>query len=103
MEKFDDRLERLRTTFRNVASDLVRFCPSEWQTLYLNGRFVCGIMVTVAAVLCRGKVVPIEMPAERCAEIKSACESLEVFKGQPTRMKFCIAKSGDYEFYMENA
>ncbi len=94
------RVQALATTLNEVANELVSKCDYDWSHLTIEGKSVCGMMVSNAFLLVSGAPKALLVKPEMVNRIRNSCNGLAVLENDPKSFLFVINEKGEYEFEM---
>ncbi|HBC3539149.1 TPA: hypothetical protein KDZ97_003683 [Vibrio parahaemolyticus] len=99
-EQVQIKVQMLAATLNEVANELIAECNFDWSLLTVEGKSVCGMMVSNAYLLVNGAKKTLLVTPEMGNRIRNCCYGLAVLENGPKSFLFVINGKGEYEFEM---
>lgn len=100
-EQLQIKVQMLAATLNDVANELITDCNHDWHLLTVEGKSVCGMMVSNAFLLVNGVKIALHVTPEMGVRIKNCCDGLAVLDNRPGAFLFVINHNGEFEFDMQ--
>ncbi|BDP33358.1 hypothetical protein R7D97_16495 [Vibrio sp. Vb5031] len=99
-EQVQIKVQMLAATLNEVANELIAECNFDWSLLTVEGKSVCGMMVSNAYLLVNGAKKTLLVTPEMGNRIRDCSNSLSVLDERIESYLFTVNSNGEYEFEM---